>query len=40
MIVARELWRFTERAYEVRYLDPSPLAGSAPHPASAHRPAD
>ncbi len=23
-------WRFTERAYEVRYLDRSPLAGSAP----------
>jgi len=23
-------WRFTERVYEVRYLDHSPLAGSAP----------
>jgi len=23
-------WRFTERVYEVRYLDSSPLAGSAP----------
>jgi len=23
-------WRFTERVYEVRYLDRSPLAGSAP----------
>ena len=23
-------WRFTERVYEVRYLDTSPLAGSAP----------
>ncbi|MEV4758128.1 nuclear transport factor 2 family protein [Micromonospora sp. NPDC049559] len=23
-------WRFTERVYEVRYLDPTPLAGSAP----------
>jgi ketosteroid isomerase-like protein len=23
-------WKFTERVYEVRYLDPSPLAGSAP----------
>ncbi len=28
-------WRFTERVYEVRYLDTSPLAGSAPHPAGA-----
>jgi ketosteroid isomerase-like protein len=26
-------WRFTERVYEVRYVDTSPLAGSAP-PAS------
>ncbi|GAB7103162.1 hypothetical protein JCM4814A_14760 [Streptomyces phaeofaciens JCM 4814] len=24
-------WRFTERVYEVRYLDTSPLAGTAPH---------
>ena len=23
-------WKFTERVYEVRYLDHSPLAGSAP----------
>ena len=23
-------WKFTERIYEVRYLDHSPLAGSAP----------
>ena len=23
-------WRFAERVYEVRYLDTSPLAGSAP----------
>jgi ketosteroid isomerase-like protein len=23
-------WRFTERVYEVRYLDPTPLTGSAP----------
>jgi hypothetical protein len=23
-------WRFTERIYEVRYLDTTPLAGSAP----------
>jgi ketosteroid isomerase-like protein len=26
-------WRFTERVYEVRYLDTTPLAGSAPSPA-------
>ena len=26
-------WKFTERVYEIRYLDESPLAGSAPHPA-------
>jgi ketosteroid isomerase-like protein len=24
-------WKFTERVYEVRYLDHTPLAGSAPH---------
>ena len=30
-------WKFTERVYEVRYLDTTPLAGSAPHAAgSAH----
>ena len=23
-------WRFSERVYEVRYLDASPLAGAAP----------
>ena len=28
-------WRFTERVYEVRYLDTTPLAGSAPHAAAA-----
>jgi hypothetical protein len=28
-------WRFTERVYEVRYLDSSPLAGRAPHAAAA-----
>jgi ketosteroid isomerase-like protein/L-lactate utilization protein LutC len=28
-------WRFTERVYEVRYLDPTPLAGSAPRAADA-----
>jgi ketosteroid isomerase-like protein len=26
-------WKFTERVYEIRYLDQSPLAGSAPRPA-------
>jgi ketosteroid isomerase-like protein len=26
-------WRFTERVYEIRYLDDSPLAGSAPQSA-------
>ncbi len=26
-------WRFTERGYEIRYLDTTPLAGSAPHAA-------
>ncbi len=31
-------WRFTERVYEVRYLDTTPLAGSAPGAAGA--PAD
>jgi hypothetical protein len=24
-------WKFTERVYEVRYLDTTPLAGSVPH---------
>ena len=28
-------WKFTERVYEVRYLDTSPLTGSAPRPAGA-----
>ncbi|MFC4501504.1 MULTISPECIES: LUD domain-containing protein [Streptomyces] len=28
-----EGWKFAERVYEVRYLDTSPLAGTAPHPA-------
>jgi ketosteroid isomerase-like protein len=28
-------WKFTERVYEIRYLDLSPLAGSAPHAAVA-----
>jgi SnoaL-like domain len=26
-------WKFTERVYEIRYLDDTPLAGSAPQPA-------
>jgi ketosteroid isomerase-like protein len=26
-------WRFTERVYEIRYLDTTPLTGSPPHPA-------
>jgi ketosteroid isomerase-like protein len=26
-------WKFAERVYEVRYLDSTPLAGLAPHPA-------
>jgi len=26
-----EGWKFAERVYEVRYLDTTPLAGSAPH---------
>ena len=30
-------WKFTERVYEVRYLDRSPLAGSAPHAAGDAR---
>jgi ketosteroid isomerase-like protein len=30
-------WKFTERAYEIRYLDTSPLAGSPPHPAAGTR---
>ncbi len=27
-------WKFTERVYEIRYLDTTPLAGSAPRPAT------
>jgi ketosteroid isomerase-like protein len=30
-------WKFTERVYEVRYADTSPLAGSAPHAATDAR---
>ncbi len=28
-------WKFAERVYEIRYLDTTPLAGSAPDPAEA-----
>ncbi|MFD4526324.1 LUD domain-containing protein [Streptomyces sp. NPDC058470] len=37
-----EGWKFAERTYEVRYLDTSPLAGTAPHAArgSGTNPAD
>jgi ketosteroid isomerase-like protein len=31
-------WKFAERAYELRYLDTTPLAGSAPHAAGAASP--
>jgi hypothetical protein len=30
-------WKFTERVYEVRYLDATPLAGSAPDAAGGAR---
>jgi hypothetical protein len=30
---ASDGWKFTERVHEVRYLDTTPLAGSAPHTA-------
>jgi ketosteroid isomerase-like protein len=30
-------WKFTERVYEIRYLDTTPLAGSAPHSAGDTR---
>jgi SnoaL-like domain len=30
-------WRFTERVYEIRYLDTTPLAGSAPRAAGNGR---
>jgi ketosteroid isomerase-like protein len=30
-------WKFTERVYEVRYLDTTPLAGAAPHAAASAR---
>jgi ketosteroid isomerase-like protein len=28
-------WRFTERVFEIRYLDSTPLAGTVPHPAGS-----
>ncbi len=28
-------WKFTERVYEIRYVDTSPLAGSPPRPSGA-----
>ena len=28
-------WKFTERVYEIKYLDTTPLAGSAPHAVGA-----
>jgi ketosteroid isomerase-like protein len=30
-------WKFTKRVYEVRYVDTTPLAGSAPHAAGTAR---
>jgi len=30
-------WKFTERVYEIRYLDTTPLAGSAPRAAGSSR---
>ena len=30
-------WKFTERVYEVRYLDTTPLAGSVPRAAGDAR---
>jgi len=30
-------WKFTERVYEIRYLDTTPLAGSRPHAAGDAR---
>jgi ketosteroid isomerase-like protein len=33
----RDGWKFTERVYEVRYLDHTPLAGSAPRAAESAR---
>jgi hypothetical protein len=30
-------WKFTERVYEIRYLDTTPLAGSVPHAGGSGR---
>lgn len=30
-------WKFTERVYEIKYLDATPLAGSAPHASETAR---
>ena len=32
-----DCWKFAERVYEIKYLDTTPLAGSAPHAATATR---
>ena len=32
-----EGWKFTERAYEIKYLDTTPLVGSVPHAAAITR---
>jgi ketosteroid isomerase-like protein len=34
-----EGWKFAERVYEVRYLDPTPLAGGPPSPGQTESPA-
>jgi hypothetical protein len=38
MMRTGEGWKFTERVYEVRYLDHSPLAGSATRPGALDDP--
>jgi ketosteroid isomerase-like protein len=30
-------WKFTERVFEIRYLDSTPLTGTVPHPAGTAR---
>jgi hypothetical protein len=30
-------WKFTERVFEIRYVDTTPLRGSVPHPVSGGR---
>ena len=32
-----EGWKFSDRLYEIKYLDTTPLAGSAPHPTAGLR---